>query len=87
MTDVTYAPSTTVEIMARGMDILVKHMGVVEAETFVAAVQRERFDYTKWHQQYFAEGETVESFLDKAVKYAKEKSYGNEYDYFKNSTT
>ena len=71
MTDVTYAPSTTVEIMTRGMDILVKHMGVIETETFVAAVQRERFDYTKWHQQYFAEDETVESFLSKAVEYAK----------------
>ena len=71
MTDVQYAPTSTVELMSRGMDCLVKNMGVVEAEYFIAAVQRERFDYTKWHQDYFAEDETVESFLQKAADYAK----------------
>ena len=53
MTDVTYAPTATVELMTKGMDCLVKNMGIVEAEYFIAAIQRERFDYTKWHQEYF----------------------------------
>ncbi len=71
MTDITYAPTATVELMTRGMDCLVKNMGIVEAEYFIAAIQRERFDYTKWHQEYFAQDENVESFLQKATAYAK----------------
>ena len=71
MNDITYAPTATVELMARGMDCLVKNMGIVEAEYFIAAIQRERFDYTKWHQEYFAQDESVESFLNKASNYAK----------------
>ena len=47
-------------------------MGIVEAESFIAAIQRERFDYTKWHQEYFAQDENVESFLEKASSYAKQ---------------
>ncbi len=54
MRDITYAPTATVELMSRGMECLVKAMGIVEAESFIAAIQRERFDYTKWHQEYFA---------------------------------
>ncbi len=45
----------------------------IEAEYFIAAVQRERFDYTKWHQEYFAQDEMVESFLAKASVYANSK--------------
>ncbi|MBQ9494308.1 MAG: hypothetical protein IJR50_01565 [Treponema sp.] len=57
--------------MSRGMDCLVKNMGVIEAESFIAAIQRERFDYTKWHQQYFAQDESIETFLQQATDYAK----------------
>ena len=71
MNDVTYSPTATVELMSRGMDCLVKNMGIVEAEYFIAAIQRERFDYTKWHQEYFAQDESVESFLENASNYAK----------------
>ena len=71
MDDVTYVATATVELMTRGMDCLVKNMGIVEAESFIAAIQRERFDYTKWRQEYFAQDETIDSFLTKAVDYAK----------------
>ena len=30
--------------------ILSQYLGDVEAERFVALIQRERFDYTKWRQ-------------------------------------
>ncbi len=72
MTDATYAPTATIELMTRGMDCLVKNMGIVEAEYFIAAIQRERFDYTKWHQEYFAQDESVDSLLQNAVAYAKQ---------------
>ncbi len=74
MSDAVFVPTATAELMSRGMDCLVKNMGIVEAEYFIAAVQRERFDYTKWHQEYFANDDTVESFLQKAVDYSNSQS-------------
>ena len=71
MSEAAYKPMTTTELLTRGMDCLVKNMGIVEAESFIAAIQRERFDYTKWHQEYFAQYESVESFLQKASAFAK----------------
>ena len=71
------APPATVELLSRGMKCLVQNMGVVDAEYFIAAVQRERFDYTKWHQEYFTQDESVESFLRKASDYASAKDSSN----------
>ena len=48
------SPSTA-EIMSRGMNCLMEHLGVVEAERFVATVIREKFDYTRWQREYFDE--------------------------------
>lgn len=39
------------EIKVKGVQILAKHLGNVEMERFIALIQRESFDYTKWHQQ------------------------------------
>lgn len=33
-----------------GMEILIKNLGYVDAERFVALMNREPFDYTKWRQ-------------------------------------
>jgi hypothetical protein len=38
------------EIKRKGFQILVQHLGDVEAERFVALIQREPFDYTEWRQ-------------------------------------
>lgn len=73
MADITYSPTSTVELMSRGMECLVKHMGIVEAESFIAAILRERFDYTKWHKEYFTQNESVEKFLQNATVYAQKK--------------
>ena len=34
----------------KGLQILAKYLGDVEAERFIALIQREPFDYTKWRQ-------------------------------------
>ncbi len=39
---------TDTEIKMAGLEILHHGLGIVEAEKFVALIQRERFDYTKW---------------------------------------
>ena len=39
---------TDTEIRLKGLEILAQHLGEIEAERFVALIQREPFDYTKW---------------------------------------
>lgn len=43
----------TAEIMSRGMDCLVKHLGDIEAQQFISTIMREKFDYTAWQQEHF----------------------------------
>jgi hypothetical protein len=41
---------TDAEIKQKGIHILAQYLGDVEAERFIALMQRDRFDYTKWRQ-------------------------------------
>jgi hypothetical protein len=41
---------TDTEIKIKGLQILTESLGDVEAERFIALIQREPFDYTKWRQ-------------------------------------
>jgi hypothetical protein len=45
---------TDTEIKVAGMQLLAEKLGRVEAERFVALIQREPFDYTKWQEGLFA---------------------------------
>lgn len=45
--------TSTAELMSKGMKCLTEQMGIVDAERFIAMVIREKFDYTKWQQDYF----------------------------------
>ncbi len=65
----TIAQPATIELLSRGMDCLIRNMGVVDAEYFIAAVQRERFDYTKWQREYF-DNMDLRTFVNKAAKYS-----------------
>jgi hypothetical protein len=42
---------TDTEIRLKGIQVLTKYLGDVEAERFVALIQREPFDYAKWRQE------------------------------------
>ncbi len=42
---------TDAEIRLVGMSALIDVLGLVEAERFIAAVSRDRFDYTEWRRQ------------------------------------
>lgn len=41
---------TDTEIRAMGLRVLAQHLGDIEAERFVALIQRQPFDYTAWRQ-------------------------------------
>jgi hypothetical protein len=43
------------EIKTLGFEVLTQHLGLVEAERFIALIQREKFDYTQWRQNLLAE--------------------------------
>ena len=57
-------------IKNEGMEILAKHLGLVEAERFIMLIQREPFDYTKWQENLF-EDMTIEELAKKADEYVK----------------
>ena len=42
------------ELGARCMNILVREVGMVDAERFIAYVNREKLDYTQWQQDLFS---------------------------------
>ncbi|MCR4293315.1 MAG: hypothetical protein NUV76_10615 [Candidatus Kuenenia sp.] len=41
------------EIKMAGFELLRNNLGIVEAEKFIALIQREKFDYTKWRENLF----------------------------------
>jgi hypothetical protein len=58
------------EIKLLGLEILNQHLGVVETERFIALVQREKFDYTKWRKNLFA-GMSGEEISERAMDFQK----------------
>lgn len=54
------------EIKTKGLQVLTKYLGDVEAERFVALIQREPFDYTKWRQDV-DEALTIEEISHRAM--------------------
>ena len=57
---------TDTEIKSKGLQIIVKHLGNIEAEKFIALIQREPFDYTKWRQD-LDEDVSIEEISQKAM--------------------
>ncbi len=64
---------TNTEIKVKGLQVLTKSLGLVEAERFVALIQQEPFDYTKWRDGLF-EDMTIEEISQKAMALRKSKS-------------
>ncbi len=58
---------TNTEIKLKGLQILTESLGLVEAERFVALIQQEPFDYTKWRDGLF-EDLTVEEISRRAME-------------------
>lgn len=57
---------TDTEIRLKGVQVLAEYLGDVEAERFIALIQREPFDYTKWRQG-LDEDLTIEDISQKAM--------------------
>ena len=61
---------TDTEISIRGLQILTEHLGDIEAERFIAHIQREPFDFTKWRQG-LDEDLSIEEISKKAMDLKK----------------
>ena len=62
---------TDTVLKVEGMRILCDHLGLVDAERFVAAMSREPFDYTKWRQDIDKDTTSVRELSKKAMDYQK----------------
>lgn len=56
------------EIRLTGMQSLIKTLGEVQAERFIALIRRENFDYTKWQENLF-DDLTLDELSQKAQNY------------------
>ena len=57
---------TDTEIKTRGFEVLSQYLGDVEAERFIALIQREPFDYTQWRRQLDQEI-SIQQISDRAM--------------------
>ena len=58
------------QIKMLGFEILNKHLGPVDAEKFVALIQREKFNYTEWRENLF-EGLSGREISQKAMDFQR----------------
>ena len=63
---------TDTETRLKGIQILTDQLGDVEAERFLALIQRELFDYTKWRQG-LEEDISIEEISKKAMTLRKKR--------------
>lgn len=61
---------TDTEIKTKGIQVLIAELGSVGMEKFIALIQREPFDYTKW-QRNFWNDRSVEELSKDAIQTRK----------------
>ena len=64
---------TDTEIKLKGFQVLTEFLGEVEAERFIALIQREPFDYTKWRNG-LDEDLSIEEISQKAMELRNRKA-------------
>ena len=61
-------------LRGEGMKILIERLGMVEAERFIALMNREPFDYTKWRRDMFA-GMSVRELSQLAMRKYEQREF------------
>ena len=57
---------TDTEIRIEGTEALIRTMGELAAERYIALIQRESFDYTKWQKKLWSE-KSIEQLSEEAM--------------------
>lgn len=60
---------TETELKMEGMALLMRHLGEIQAETFISLMLREPFDYTAWFIVSHGKATQVHSYHLKIVLY------------------
>jgi hypothetical protein len=71
---------TDTEIKVEGTKVLIKAMGTVEAERYIALMVREKFDYTKWRKTMLPEG-SVQEISKAAMQYRGKTKKDGSFEY------
>jgi hypothetical protein len=58
----------TAVIMEKGINVLLKNLGVLDTEQFISTLLKEPFDYTKWSRKHY-EDIDLHEFNMRAVEY------------------
>lgn len=66
--------ANTAEILNDGVDWLRQKFGDVGTELFISLIIRERFDYTKWRDNFFSD-KNVKEINDVAAAYARDNPF------------
>jgi len=56
-------------LKSTAMEILVKNLGIVNAERFISLMLKEPFDYTQWRQTNLPGDITVETLNQQAIAF------------------
>jgi hypothetical protein len=70
-----YKMTSTAAIMEKGINVLLKNLGVLDTEQFISTLLKEPLDYTEWSREYFADYDP-DQFLKDAVEYDKNNPVG-----------
>jgi hypothetical protein len=60
----------TAIVMEKGIDVLLKNLGVLDTEQFISTLLKEPFDYTEWSRKHY-EDVDLHEFNMRAVEYDK----------------
>jgi len=58
----------TAVIMEKGINVLLKNLGVLDTEQFISTLLKEPFDYTQWSRKHY-EDVDLHEFNMRAVEY------------------
>lgn len=62
------------DIIDKGFNCLIKHIGLVDAEIFISIINKEKFNYTVWRKKYFS-NKSIDELNNNAVIFAKKNSF------------
>jgi hypothetical protein len=62
-----------VVLRSEAMDILVKKLGLIDAERFIDFIKRDKFDYTEWQRDLWKD-KTIDEINKMAIQFQKGKN-------------
>lgn len=63
---------TDAEIRQEGMRALIRSLGPVEAERFIASISKDRFDYTEWRRSGLLDAADIDTLSAAAAEFSRQ---------------